>query len=246
MALKKVWLPFINNKEVVMKKIFFLSVCALVLNFQFGCGDFSDCITPKGEIETRTIELETIADQLIKITAHPNIIDALLEDSSVKEGIWDMGVEQCIRRWKKSNLQIEATMSALKRISITGSADVETIGIFENINELSLNIEGSGDMNLQLGSNIEMVETKIVGSGDVTLSGKTENSNIDIEGTGDINCFDLTANNAQVNILGSGNCNITATDLLDVKISGSGDLCFKGNPEISSRITGTGEINDCN
>jgi len=245
-----------------MKKIFYLSVCILLLSFHFSCDNFLDCITPEGEIQTRTIELDDInafdifgaceltikegAEQQVEITAHPNIIEALLEDSSVKEGTWDLGIEQCISSWKKSNLKIDVTIPALKRISITGSADVTTDGVFENIDELSLNIEGSGDVDLQLGDDIETIETKILGSGDVTLSGKTENSTINIDGSGNINHFDLSTKNSEVNILGSGNCNITATELLDIKIAGSGDLCFKGNPVINSRITGSGELNDCN
>lgn len=245
-----------------MKQLFFLGCCATLFFFNTSCEKITDCIKPEGEIETQTIELDDInafeifgsfeliisegETQEIKITGHPNVIEALLQDSKVEDGIWDVGVEKCISSWKKKDLKIEATLPDLQRISISGNADVSTDGVINNIDVLTLNIEGSGDMNLNLGEAIEKIDTKILGDGDVTLSGNTVNSNIDIDGNGDVNYFDLIAKNSTINILGVGDCEITSTELLDVKITGSGDLCYKGNPTISSKITGSGKLNDCN
>lgn len=245
-----------------MKQLISFFSAATLIFFYTSCDKFTDCIRPEGTIETRAIELAEIdafeifgafelvikegESQEIKITGHPNVIEALLEDSKIDEGTWDVGIKKCIANWRKKDLKIEATLSSLQHISVTGSADISTEGIFKNIDILAINIEGSGNMDLQLGDDIEKIDTKILGSGDVTLSGNTISSSIDIDGSGDINYFNLTSKNSNIKILGSGNCEVTATDLLDIKISGSGDLCFKGKPTVSSNISGSGKVNDCN
>jgi len=245
-----------------MKQLICFICCATLLCIYSSCDLFTDCIRPEGTIETQTVELDEIdafeifgafeliikegESQEIKITGHPNVIEALLEDSKIEEGTWDVGIKKCIANWRKKDLTIEATIPNLQRISVTGSADISTDGIFKNIDILALNIEGTGNMDLQLGDNIEKIGTQILGSGNVSLSGNSINSSIDIDGSGDINYFNLTTKSSTIKILGSGNCEVTATNLLDIKISGSGDLCFKGNPTISSNISGSGKVNDCN
>jgi len=246
----------------MMNRLFFLSLCATLLFFYISCDKITDCIKPEGEIETRTVELDEInafeifgafeliikegEAQEIQITGHPNIIESLLSDSEIDDGTWDVGIKKCISGWKKNELKIEATLTSLQRISLIGSADVSTQDTFNNIDVLALNIEGSGNIDLKLGDNIEKIGTQILGSGDITLSGKTADSSIDIDGSGKINYFDLITNSSTINILGSGDCDITATEMLDVKIAGSGDLCYKGSPAITSKVTGSGKLNNCN
>jgi len=245
-----------------MKQLLFLSCCATLLLLYPSCDKITDCIRPEGEIETRTIELDEInafeifgsfeltikegETQEIKITGHPNVIEALVEDSKIDDGTWDVGIKKCILNWKKEDLKIDATITGLQRVGVSGSADVSTDGVFNNIDILALNIEGTGDMDLQLGNNIEKIGTQILGDGDVRLSGTATESSIEIDGKGKIHYFNLESKSTTINISGSGNCDITATELLDVKISGSGDLCFKGSPIVTSKITGSGEVNDCN
>jgi len=246
-----------------MKQLLFLSCCATLLFFYSSCDKFTDCIKPEGEIETQIIELDEInafeifgafelviqegEAQEIEITGHPNVIEALLEDSKIKDGTWDVGIKKCIANWKKSELVINATLANnLQRISSIGNADISTEGVFNKIDVLALNIEGAGDINLELGDSIKKIGTQIFGNGNVTISGKTIDSSIDIDGRGDINYFNLDSKNSNIKITGAGNCEVTATDMLDIKISGSGNLCFKGNPEITTKVTGSGKVNDCN
>jgi hypothetical protein len=61
-----------------------------------------------------------------------------------------------------------------------------------------------------------------------------------------VSAFNLEAKNADVEIRGSGDVEVFATDFLNVDIDGSGDVFYKGNPEITLRIDGSGELENAN
>lgn len=239
-----------------------LCTTAILLLLCTGCDEFSDCLKAEGNRETRTVDLEAIeafdifgayeltikegSEQKIEINSFPNLIDELLNDSSVEGKTWHLGISKCVAGLKKSNIKITATINKLSSINISGSGDVKTDGTFNNVEDLDLDVDGSGNINLVLGSNMNNIESDIKGSGDFILSGKAKNHNIKIAGSGDVNAFDLSTNASDIKILGAGNCDVLVEDDLTIKITGSGNLCFKGNPTISSRVTGSGDINDCN
>ncbi len=54
--------------------------------------------------------------------------------------------------------------------------------------------------------------------------------------------FNLIAENADINISGSGNAEITANQLLKVKIAGSGNVYYKSNPVINLEVSGSGKV----
>jgi len=84
---------------------------------------------------------------------------------------------------------------------------------------------------------------KISGSGDIKVNGFAKKFNLQLEGAGDVNASNLQAETAKINISGSGDCRVYATDKLYIQISGSGDVQFRGRPhEIKKKITGSGEI----
>lgn len=245
-----------------MKRIIYVSLFSIFISLNFACDDFLDCLSGEGDKETRIIELENIDafeifgacdltikqgdEQKIEIFSHPNLIDELLKDSSVEDKTWHIGIVKCVAGLKKSSIKITATIPDLKAVNITGSADVQTDGVFENVNELDLKVSGSGDMDLLLDNDVQSISTKINGSGDFKLSGSTKSHKITIIGSGNINSFDLSTETCDIKILGSGDCDVLVNETLDVEIAGSGDLCFKGSPTINSKITGSGNLNDCN
>jgi hypothetical protein len=88
----------------------------------------------------------------------------------------------------------------------------------------------------------ETFSAGISGSGDITITGNSHNSNIEISGSGTFNGDGFIINNATVNISGSGNGNINVLENLNVNISGSGEINYLGNPKIDSRISGSGRL----
>ena len=86
------------------------------------------------------------------------------------------------------------------------------------------------------------IDTKISGFGSINLSGSKKSHNIEISGSGDANAFELITKKTSVNINGSGDCKVNASENLDGKISGSGDVEYKGDPKVNFRGSGSGTL----
>ena len=86
------------------------------------------------------------------------------------------------------------------------------------------------------------------GSGNVSITDPMETGYMDISlmGSGSFSGFSLSAEFCQVDINGSGNCEVTAWKTLDVSIDGSGSVFYKGSPSIKDHISGSGRVVDSN
>lgn len=131
----------------------------------------------------------------------------------------------------------------LEGVSIAGSGDIIGIDDF-NSNRFYAHISGSGDISLSLRT--ERLESNISGSGSICISGSTTSYDATITGSGDVDAFELQARKSSVVITGSGNCRVNASEMLRAKITGSGDVLYKGHPKMSKSITGSGKVKDRN
>ncbi len=86
------------------------------------------------------------------------------------------------------------------------------------------------------------------GSGNVRVSDpmSADQMEVSLLGSGGFFGFPLAASRCQVDIVGSGNCEITASNDLDVVIEGSGSVYYKGSPSIHEDIAGSGRVVNSN
>lgn len=90
------------------------------------------------------------------------------------------------------------------------------------------------------------LESKISGSGSISIAGYTNDLNHTTSGSGEFEGFDLESRDAYVKISGSGTANGYATETLNVQINGSGDVYYKGSPEITTNSSGSGSLISAN
>lgn len=214
-----------------------------------------NCVTADGEIVEKEIETEhfdkvTIdcsADVVliqdeganssgIVIQTEENIID--LVEINVNDNELVISMNGCIIN--SSGIKVFASMSTISELTIDGSGSFSTEGQFVQDEEIVLNIEGSGDADLEIITN--RFEVNIEGSGDVTLAGDTKQLDISVEGSGDIDASGCKANIVDVAVDGSGDTKVHATQKLSIEIDGSGDVKYQGDPSVSTDIDGSGDI----
>jgi hypothetical protein len=116
-------------------------------------------------------------------------------------------------------LKVSATAPALESVSVRGSSDVDASGL-----------KG------------ERFAVQIAGSGDVRASGKVDRLEAGIAGSGDLRLFELEARDARVDVSGSGDVEVWATEVLSAAIAGSGDVRYKGEPRVTQSIAGSGSV----
>ena len=86
-------------------------------------------------------------------------------------------------------------------------------------------------------------KTAVSGSGDIVVSGKTDEFEAAVAGSGDIKAIDLSSKRADMRISGSGGISITVNEEILARISGSGDIKYRGNPRIEDvKVSGSGKV----
>lgn len=128
-------------------------------------------------------------------------------------------------------------------LEIKGSGNIENEG-YVNCKSLAMSIKGSG--NISINAKTINITGIIKGSGNIELGGITSSMKIQIVGFGSFKGLDTEADDIDVNIPGSGNCNVHAKKNLKVDIKGSGNVNYKGNPKIEKKIQGSGKLNNIN
>jgi len=245
-----------------MRKISILSVLAITFIFGFS-SCFKDilCVTGEGDIVTVELDLEDFSainaegsydiyisqgeSQFVEARGHENIIDRL--ETYVSGNTWDIELENefCYTDY---DLTLYIQVPDIEEITITGSSDI-TIEDFNNQESLEIKIIGSGDVELNEFLGCEFLGIKVSGSGDIECKGEFDalkNIKLDITGSGDFKGYRAITDTCDINISGSGNCQVYVEEELYIKISGSGDIYYKGNPLITTDISGSGDIYDEN
>ena len=108
-------------------------------------------------------------------------------------------------------------------------------------NSLALNIQGSGQIKVSVESN--SLNAQLNGSGDMEVTGKVTDAEVKTTGSGNFEGKELTSENAQIYISGSGDSSIFAKNSLKARIQGSGSIFYAGNPTTNDvKVMGSGKV----
>lgn len=139
-------------------------------------------------------------------------------------------------------VKVYVTTPKLENISLSGTGNIYLDGKFVSTDRIKFSLSGSGNLKARE-VDAPIVEARLTGSGNIYIKGKTRDVEVDIEGSADFMGEDLLAENAKVNIAGSGDAHVYASLKIDANIAGSGDVKYRGNaPTISSSIAGSGSV----
>ncbi len=155
--------------------------------------------------------------QRVVVEGQRNIIAALKRE--VRRDAWD--IELPSRTSSYDRLIIRITMPTVKNLAIGGSGSIATTQPFEDLDNLTFSIGGSGS---------------------IRFAGSSEGLEVSIGGSGSVEAGDLAVQRCQVSIGGSGDASVNVAENLNVSIAGSGDVVYSGRPRISSSIAGSGEV----
>ena len=95
-------------------------------------------------------------------------------------------------------------------------------------NELSIAAEGYIDMDLNL--NVSHLDASAEGHIDMIFTGQTNSQNIQLEGQGSINAFNLSSDDTVATVDGTGTIFVFVNKALEAAASGLSKIIYKGNP----------------
>lgn len=106
----------------------------------------------------------------------------------------------------------------------------------------SFSLKGSGDTTIE-GIDNDTLTLALVGSGDIDVQGKTKTLRVKLIGSGDIDAEGLVAQNAALDLQGSGDIHARVTDSVEAVLMGSGDIKVSGSPaKVDKTCMGSGKI----
>lgn len=245
-----------------MKHLIALTILLVLLglsqqscNREGGRGIF--CLKPNARIVSKTIYpaefssvrmihpasvvLQHSNEFRMDVEGDENILDNI--DYKIQDGELKIQFDRCVRNL---NNPPKITLSApyFDGYYLMSSGSLYMPDTFKQTGSFTLDISGSGEINCVV--SVDELRTKISGTGSIRVSGRTNTQTLNNNGSGDLDCLGLLSNRAEVNLIGSGNANLSVKDYLKVKISGSGNVNYFGSPTIEKEVTGSGKITQLN
>jgi hypothetical protein len=137
-------------------------------------------------------------------------------------------------------IKITVPFKDLNRVKLSGSGSIKGNDIIES-DTFEAGVTGSGDVELHI--NASTLDAKVTGSGDLELRGNARDLEVKVTGSGDFEGADLSSDNAQAYVSGSGDIKINARTSIKARVTGSGGIQYSGNPAKSdTKVSGSGKI----
>lgn len=218
-----------------MKPIFLIIAFPLCCFFQ-SCND-SQCVRgtgPTNEYEIDVAEFDKISligimtlnvtqgsEQKVTIISEPEIFGELTYIVNNQHLKFDFDAD-CIDT--DFGVQVNITVPDINYVSIEGEGKVTSVG----------------DLTL------DQLKIEIYGAGDVNLSGSANQISYLVEGTGEVDNFDISTASTFIDVQGAGNLNVTCSEQLNIEVEGSANVAYKGTPQITQEVSGILNITKAN
>ena len=230
-----------------LNKILFIAIIFSIVNFSFAKANTEDrhltgfnAVNVAGAFDVYITQGST---ESVKVDAPADVIDRIVtevEGGTLK--IYNKNNKGFNWNWNgNKKMIVYVSIKNVNAVSLTGSGDV----YFKEglrADNFKLKLTGSGDVTGKL--DVKSLESNLSGSGDIRISGHTDNSNVSVVGSGDYTAQNLISANTAVRVVGSGDAKVYASEKLDALVAGSGDVYYAGSPKnVNKSKSGSGEIN---
>jgi len=196
---------------------------------------------------TFDVEIEQSEYFSIEVFCDDNIVKYL--DIEKRGDTLVLGLEN-FQSYNYLDLKAIIKMPTIKKISGSGASDITIIDGFSLNNDLTLGLSGasslSGDFeanNLEINISgasdmfgnltIDDLNLDLSGSSSLTLKGTAHDLSASISGSSDAHLYDLTINNAKIDLSGASDAFISAYGEISVDASGSSTLFYKENNTVT-------------
>lgn len=211
-----------------------------------------NCIEGEGQLQNKNAQLAEFNEIEVNIPAQVHLKQGSEHKASfrtnknliniisfeVKRGKLTIDADPCIK--SASEMNIYLSFKNLQAAEMNGTAALLSSDMIES-KSLDLTMNGSGRADIRL--NCTDLETEINGTSDVIFAGNCKNHEINLQGSGKINTYNMISEKADIELNGTGTAKLTAIKELDIEINGTGTVFYKGKPEkVNTQINGTGKV----
>ena len=166
---------------------------------------------------TGQLVIDTNGTESLVITADDNLLPYIT--SEIKDDQLILGT--------KDNTNISPSKDVVYKLSA------------KNLDLIELG--GSGDIAAK-GINTDRLKIMLLGSGNISTAGTAERQEITLAGSGNYRAEKLKSKTATINLSGSGDADLDASEDLNVNIAGSGSVRYTGDARVTQKILGSGSV----
>ena len=189
-----------------------------------------------GEME---VTVEQGSNIEVKVETDANLLQYI--KTHVEDDELEIYVADGIDIAETHHVKVHVVAPSLHGLSVSGSGNIQVPRELSGDGSLDLGVGGSGNITAII--NYPKVDAGIGGSGTITVSGKTRDLHMSIGGSGDFMGDKLLSENCKVEIGGSGNAFVYASQSLNASVGGSGTVRYSGSPaNLVKNIGGSGEV----
>jgi len=235
-----------------MKKI--ISGALIIAVITTSCNTFEKRIAGSGNIKTETrtagefnavdvsgaikVYVKTDSVRSVRVEADDNLLEFV--ETHNDGGTLHIHERDGFNLRSRKDIKVYISGPEFRHFEASGACDIFSENKITSPSAIDLDISGASGINLEL--NAPAVRADLSGACTVTLKGETKDLDLNGSGASKFYCFDLMAENVDVEISGAGNADVNASVKLDVQVSGAGTVKYKGNAGVNQRISGAGSV----
>lgn len=136
--------------------------------------------------------------------------------------------------------KITITIPELHKLVISGATEVQNTGVIAHEGNLDIVVSGAGSVNFKVA--VEKLNVTSTGASSITLAGKANHLGVDVSGIGQLNAFDLNANDVFIDASGTSNIKLVAHKTLQVNASGTASIVYRGKPTVQQKVSGIASL----
>lgn len=161
-------------------------------------------------------------------------------EMDVRGGTLNIRQQGSWKFWNARRLQLVVTARTLRRVAISGAADLNAPGPVHT-EKLVISISGAGSTRFdQLDA--AGLGFHVSGAGNGQVAGRVRDLNVEISGKSKFQGENLQSERAHVAISGVGDVDVWARRQLSISVAGVGSVSYWGQPEVRRSVSGRADI----
>lgn len=132
-----------------------------------------------------------------------------------------------VRNKLNSKMEILVTTPNLDRVEMAGACQLTNQEIMQ-IPTLTVMAQGAADIDLTM--DVQQLNMDVEGASKVELEGRAQNAEISLQGAVDLDADEMSSKALTLNVGGTADAEVWATDSLWVTANGFSQIKYKGNP----------------